>query len=193
LLKSLLKLATKGAVGFLFALAVWLWLSIPYTQLLASMSEAVIRLAERPAVTFITPQGTLMVINRSDLRPPPSTGQLAVESTDITFNFILLMALFAASTRALSDRNVYGFVAAAVALFFVHVAAVVSFVKAYYALSFGSWSALHYGVVARKFWGAAPYFYSVIGVYGFAFALWWLFRPSSVPASNQPSRPRRRA
>jgi hypothetical protein len=190
--KSLFKLAAKGAAGFLIALAAWWGLSVPYTLLLASVSEAVIRLAERPAVTSITPQGTLMVIDRSDFPPSPS-GQLAVESTDITFNFILLMALFAARDRALSDRNVFGFVGAAVALVFVHVAAVISFVKAYYALSFGSWSALHYGFVARKFWGAAPYFYSVVGVYGFAFALWWLFRPSSVPASNQPSHRRRRA
>ncbi|HVR42388.1 MAG TPA: hypothetical protein VMS56_02985, partial [Thermoanaerobaculia bacterium] len=96
-----------------------------------------------------------------------------MESKDITFNFILLVTLFAASGRALSDRNVFGFVGAAVALVFVHVAAVVAFVKAYYALSFGPWSESHYGFVARNFWGAAPYFYSVVGVYGFAVALWW--------------------
>ena len=191
--KNLLKLAAKGAAGFLIALAVWLGLSVPYTRLLASVSEVVIRLAERPAVTLISPQGTLMVIDRTDIRRSPSSGQLAVESTDITFNFILLTTLFAASGRALSDRNVFGFVGAAVALFFVHVAAVVSFVKAYYALSFGPWSTLHYGLVARKFWGAAPYFYSVVGVYGFAFALWWIFRPSPMPAlqSASPARHRR--
>jgi hypothetical protein len=27
---------------------------------------------------------------------------------------------------------------------------------------------------------AAPYFYSVVGVYGFAIALWWLFRPTQL-------------
>ncbi len=191
--KNLLKLAAKGAAGFLLALAAWWGLSVPYTRLLASVSEAVIRLAERPSVTLISPQGTLMVIDRTDIRRSPSSGQLAVESTDITFNFILLTTLFAASGRALSDRNVFGFVGAAVALFFVHVAAVVSFVKAYYATSFGPWSALHYGLVARKFWGAAPYFYSVVGVYGFAFALWWIFRPSSMPTlqSVSPARHRR--
>lgn len=95
--KSLLKLAGRGAVGFLIALAAWLGLSVPYTRLLASVSEAVIRLAEWPPVTSITPQGTLMVIDRTDFRRSPASGQLAVESTDITFNFILLMTLFAAS------------------------------------------------------------------------------------------------
>jgi hypothetical protein len=185
--KDLLKLAGKGAAGFLIALAAWLWLSVPYTRLLASLSEAVIRLAERPVVTSIIPQGTLMVVDRMDFPPSPSSVRLAVESTDITFNFILLTTLFAASGRALSERNVFGFIGAAFALFFVHVAAVVSFVKAEYALNLGAWSALHYGLVARKFWGAAPYFYSVVGVYGFAFALWWLFRPSSIPSSRRAS------
>ncbi len=190
--KRLLKLAAKGAVGFLIALGLWMGLSVPYTRLLAAVSEAAIRVSERPPVTSITPQGTLMAIDRTDFPASRSTGQLAVESTDLTFNFILLMSLFAANDRALSDRNVFGFLGAAVALFFVHVAAVVSFVKAHYALNFGAWSASHYGLVARTFWGAAPYFYSVIGIYGFAFALWWLLRPSSIPPPQTAPRMGRR-
>jgi hypothetical protein len=175
--KNLWPLVLKGAVGFLIGLAVWFGLSVPYTRLLASLSETAVRLDERPPVTSITPQGTLMMVDRSDFPPSPSSVRLGVESTDITFNFILLMTLFAASSRALSDRNVFGFAGAAVALVFVHVAAVVSFVEAEYALSFGAWSTSHYGFVARHFWSSAPYFYSVVGVYGFAIALWWLFRP----------------
>ena len=189
--KNLWPLVLKGAIGFLIGLAVWSGLSVPYTRLLASLSETVVRLDERPPVTHIIPQGTLMMVDRSDFPPSPSSERLGVESTDITFNLILLMTLFAASSRALSDRNVFGFAGAAVALVFVHVAAVVSFVKAYYALSFGPWSTSHYGFVARHFWGAAPYFYSVVGVYGFAVALWWLFRPSSQSTPKRPVHTRR--
>jgi hypothetical protein len=186
--KNLWPLVLKGAVGFLIGLAVWGGLSVPYTRLLASLSQTVVRLGERPTVTYITPDGTMMLVDRSDFPASPSSGRLGVQSTDITFNLILLITLFAASSRALSDRNVFGFAAAATALVFVHVAAVVSFVKAYYALSFGPWSASHYGVVARSLWGAAPYFYSVVGVYGFAIALWWLFRPSSKESVKTSSR-----
>jgi hypothetical protein len=186
--KHLSSLVVKGAAGFFIAFAAWLWVSPPYTRLLASLSEAAIHLAERPSVTSITPAGTLMMVDRIDFPTSPS-GRMAVESTDITFNFILLTTLFAASSRPLSDRNVFGFAVAAVVLLFVHVAAVVAFVKAYYASGFGSWSALHYGVVARSFWGVAPYFYSVVGVYASAFALWWLFRP---PAESMQGAPRRR-
>lgn len=174
--KNLWPPVLRGVIGFLIGLAAWGGLSVPYTRLLASLSETVVRLAERPPVTHITSQGTLMTVDRSDFPPSPSSVRLGVESTDITFNLILLMTLFAASSHALSDRNVFGFAGAAVALVFVHVAAVVSFVKAYYALSFGAWSTSHYGFLARHFWSAAPYFYSVVGVYGFAVALWWLFK-----------------
>jgi hypothetical protein len=189
--KNLWQLVLKGAIGFLIALAVWGGLSVPYTRLLASLSETVVRLGEHPPVTSLAAHGTLMMVDRSDFPRSPSFVRLGVESTDITFNFILLMTLFAASGRALSDRNVFGFVGAAVSLVFVHVAAVVSFVEEYYALSFGPWSTSHYGFVARHFWGAAPYFYSVVGVYGFAVALWWLFRPSSQSTPKQPVRARR--
>lgn len=183
--KSLFKLAAKGAAGFLLAFAAWMWLSVPYTRLLAGLSESMIRLSERPAFTSVTAQGTLLVIARSDRHRPASPGQLAVESTDVTFNFILLVTLFATSSRALSDRNVFGFAAASVALVFVHVAAVIAFVKADYASNFGRWSARHYGVVARNLWSATPYFYSVVGVYAFAFGLWWLFRPATTSAGRQ--------
>jgi uncharacterized membrane protein len=182
--KNLWPLVLKGAVGFLIGLAVWSGLSVPYTRLLASSSQAVVRLGEHPPVTHITPDGTMMVVDRSDFPPTPTSVRLAVESTDITFNLILLITLFAASGRALSDRNVFGFATAAVVLVFVHVAAVVSFVKAYYAENFGAWSASHYGFIGRHFWSAAPYFYSVVGVYGFTIALWWLLRPSSRQASR---------
>ena len=189
--KNLWPLILRGAAGFLIGLAVWGGLSAPYTRVLATVTETLVRLSERPPVTKITSTGTLMIVDRTDFPPSPSGGHMGVESTDITFNIILLMALFAANRRTFSDRNVFGFLAAAVLLVFVHVAAVVSFVKAYYALSFGDWSTAHYGVVARNIWGAAPYFYSVVGVYGFAVALWWLFRPSAEPAPGQPARARR--
>lgn len=194
--KNLFRLVAKGAIGFALAFVVWLGLSPLYTRFLAAASEGVLRIAESPAVTSLVPRGTLMVVERRDFPATATSAQLAVESTDITFNFILLATLFAASARALSDRNVFGFGAALLLLVAVHVAAVVSFVKAYYALSFGAWSAAHYGTVSRAFWGAAPYFYSVVGVYGFAFALWWLFRApaaaAAAPARQKAKTARRR-
>lgn len=190
--KDLWKLVLKGAIGFLIGLAVWSGLSQPYARVLASLSETVIRLAERPAVTLITADGTLLMVDRSDFPPTPSAVRFAVESTDITFNIILLVTLFAASSRAFSDRNMFGFAAAAIALVLVHVAAVVSFVEAWYAGGSGSSSAAQYGFIAKRFWEAGPYFYSLVGSYGSAIALWWLLRPSSDPIPRRTVQKRKR-
>jgi hypothetical protein len=191
--KNLSRLVLKGAIGFLIGLAVWGGLSAPYTRVLATLSQAALRLDERPPVTYITVNGTLMMVDRTDFPPTATSLRLGVESTDITFNFILLVTLFAAASQTFSDRNVLGFAGATVALVLVHVAAVVSFVEAHYAVSLGAWSEAHYGFVARHFWEAAPYFYSVVGVYGFAVSLWWLFRPLPRATAKQPADGRRRA
>jgi hypothetical protein len=174
--KDASRILLNATVAFVVALALWRGFAVPYTRLLARLSQALIRISESPAVTSIRPQGTLMVVERSDIALDPSAVRLAVESTDITGNFILLVTLFAATRRVMSDRNVFGFAGAILVLVGVHTAAVIAFVQADYATRFGVWSATHYGSVARALWVAAPYFYSVVGVYGAAFALWWLFR-----------------
>lgn len=168
----------SGTAGFLIGLAVWAGLSAPYARVLASLSETAIRIVERPAVTTIETQGSLMIINRSDIS---ATRRPAVESADVTFNFILLVTLFASARNAITRRNAGGFASAALVLLFVHVAATIAFVQMYYA---GSFAGAQYGAFARRFWSAAPYFYGIIGVYGSAVALWWLFRPSDSPGER---------
>lgn len=190
--KNLLPLILRAALGFLIGLAIWGGLSIPYTRLLGFLTQAALRVVEAPAVTHLTPNGTMLVVERSDVRTPRSSGNYAIETTDLTFNLIVLVTLFAVSSRPFSDRNMFGLGAAALGLVVVHVAAVMSFVEAYYALSFGAWSIAHYGSLSRRFWGAAPYFYSIVGVYGSAVALWWPLRPSAMMESNSGADPRKR-
>jgi hypothetical protein len=191
LLKNLWPNLAKGAIGFLLGVVFWWALSSPYARLLASLSEPLIRIAERPPVTRLIPDGTELTIDRTDFpRGSPRPGLLLM---DLTSNIILLTTLFAVNRRPLSDRNIYGLLLASLVLVVVHVAAVVMNVQSIYALRLGPWSERNYGPVARNFWGAAAHFYSLVGAFGAGFALWWLFRPSSVPPSNQPSPRRSRA
>ena len=183
--ERLFRIALNGAAGFAAAFALWLALSAPYARLLAPVTQTVIRLTERPEITSVVPSGTLLVDYRSDV--PPDRGQLAIESREITFNFILLVTLFAASRRALSRRNLIGLSCASAVLFFVHVGAAISFIKADYALNYGSWSAEHFGTISRSIWSRAPYFYSVVGVHALAFALWWLLRDDSTFVASSPA------
>lgn len=182
--KNLWPNLAKGATGFLLGLVLWWSLSPPYARLLASVSEPLIRMAERPPVTRLIPDGTELTIDREDFpRTSPRPDLLLM---DLTANIILLTTLFAVSRKPLSDRNVRGLLLASLVLVGVHIAAVVTNVQSIYALQLGPWSARNYGPVSRNFWGAAAHFYSLIGVFGAGFALWWLFRPS--PDQQQPQR-----
>jgi hypothetical protein len=176
LLKDLWPNLAKGAAGFMLGFVIWWALSAPYARLLASLSEPLLRAAERPPVTRLIVDGSEMTIDRDDF--PGTSPRPALLIGDLTANIILLMTLFSVTRRPLSDRNVPRFLLAAFALVLVHVAAVVVNVQSIYALRLGPWSAQHYGPVARNFWGAGAHFYSIAGVFGAPFALWWLLRPS---------------
>jgi hypothetical protein len=141
------------------------------------MTEPLLRATERPPATRLIADGTELTIDRDDF--PRASPRPSLLLMDLTANMILLTTLFAVNRRPLSDRNVRGFLLASVVLIAVHIAAVVMNVESIYALRLGPWSERHYGAVARNFWGAGAHFYSIAGVFGAPFALWWLFRPSA--------------
>ncbi|MEA2338774.1 MAG: hypothetical protein QOE82_2781 [Thermoanaerobaculia bacterium] len=171
----------KGTAGFLAGMLLWWSLASPYARLLATVSENLMRLVERPPVTRIIADGNELTIDRDDFpRTSPRPGLLLM---DITANIIVLTTLFAVTRRPLNDRNILRWFLAGLCLIVVHIAAVVVNVQSIYALRLGAWSERNYGPIARNFWGASAHFYSVIGVFGAALALWWLFTPSPVEKS----------
>ncbi len=182
--KNLWPNLARGATGFLLGLVFWWALSTPYALVLATLSEPLIRVTERPAVTRLVPKGTELTVERTDFpRTSPRPGLVLME---LTSNIILLTTLFAVNRQPLGDQNVKGLLLASLVLVVVHVAAVVANVQSIYALRLGPWSLRNYGAFARNFWGAAAHFYTLIGAFGAAFALWWIFRPSSVPSDIKP-------
>jgi hypothetical protein len=166
-------------------------MAAPYARVLAFLTEPLIRIAERPPVTRLIARDTELTVDRTDF--PRKSARPGLRLMDLTANVILMTALFAASRKPFSDRNVGGLFLASLALVVVHVAAVTVNIHSIYAMRLGPWSDRHYGVVARNFWTAAAHFYELIGAFGAAFALWWLFRPSAVPPANVSSHRRRAA
>jgi hypothetical protein len=172
----------RTIVGLLFGLAIWSGFIAPYTALLARLSEPVIRAFERPAATRLHARGAEMTIDRADF--PRGSARPALATGVLTVNLVLLTALFFANQRPWSSENVGRLLVASIALIVIHVGAVVANVQATYALSLGTWSELHYGVVARNFWAGLAHFYLIAGGFGAAFLLWWLLRP--VAAEGKP-------
>lgn len=167
-----LLIAAKASAGLLIGITLWWGLAGPYNEILAALSEPVIRGLERSPSTRLRAVNGDIVINRAEFRP--GSPRPALRAGHLTANVILLTALFAANAKPLSLKNAAGFTLAALILVVVHVFAVVVNVQTIYAWELGSWSATNYGPVSRTLWEGATHFYTVAGSFGSAFLLWWL-------------------
>jgi hypothetical protein len=183
--------ALKAFLGFLAGLAIWVLLSPAYDGLLARAATGAIRTFEDPPVTRLRPQpDRYTTIDRSDFDPRSKRPAIAI--SDLTFNFLLLTALFSLEKRVFRDRNILGFVLATVVLTFTHVFGVVAEVMSIYVAKLGPWSRVHYSDLERNLWGVANHSYRLVLMYAFAFAAWWIFRPASAAAADKPRKRARR-
>jgi len=164
-------------------------LTAAYNAVVARPAEAILRTVENPAVTRIRPSGHEVIIDRDDF--PPKSPRPGVPLRDLTFNIVLVVALFASSEKTFSNRNVVGFLLACILLYVTHVLALIVTIQSIYALKLGPWSLAKYGSFARNFWGTAEHFYRLVGMYAIGFASWWIFRPAGV-ALSRAKNPRRR-
>ena len=166
--------ALKALLGFLVGLALWSLLSPLYDPLVARGAQLVLRAFEKPPVTRLRYDDGKVIVDRSDF--DPRSPRPTVNVIDLTFNVILLTALFATSRRPFSDRNMLGFAMAAPILAITHVLAVIASVMSLYVARLGLWSRVNYSDLERNVWGVAAHSYRVVLMYAIAFGLWWAFR-----------------
>lgn len=187
------RLAAKGFAGFLAGLALWAFLTPVYDKLIAASAEKVIRTFEKPPVTELRPKDdNYVTVDRADF-DRRSTKRPAIPIRDLTFNICLLTALFAASPRTFSDRNMGGFVLAVLGLALTHVLGTVAEVMSIYVAKLGMWSTVHYTDLERNVWGVLNHFYRLVFMYAIAFALWWIFRdPGTAAPAAAPKKKKRR-
>ena len=174
--------ALRAIAGFLAGLAIWILLTPLYDRAIAAGAQATMRAFEKPKVTRLEPGADHFVtVDRADF--DPRSKRPGIPLRDLTFNVVLLTALFAASKRPFSDRNIGGFLIALVVLALTHVLGTVVEVMSIYVAKLGMWSTVHYSDFDRNLWGVANHFYRLVLMYAIAFALWWIFRdPATAPA-----------
>jgi hypothetical protein len=167
------RVAVKALAGFVAGVALWLLLSPLYDRAIAAGAQAVLRAFEKPNVTRLRVEpDQYTTVDRSDF--DPRSKRPAISIRDLTFNVVLLIALFAASPRTFSDRNIGGMLVAFAALALTHILAAVTEVMSIYVAKLGMWSTVNYTSFDRNLWGVASTFYRVVLMYAIAFALWWL-------------------
>jgi hypothetical protein len=97
-----------------------------------------------------------------------------IPADQLTYNVILLAALFASNRRPLRDRNVVAFLVSNLIVVVLHVIAVLLSVESTYAVHMGPWSEAHYGAAGYYFWLYAEIFYRLVGMFGAVFVCWWI-------------------
>ena len=186
------RLAVKGFAGFVAGVVLWVFLTPVYDRMIAAGAEKVLRTFETPSVTQLRPQDDgFTTVDRTDF-DKRSQKRPAIPIKDLTFNVALLTALFAASRRTFSDRNIGGFILAMVCLALTHVFGAVVEVMSIYVAKLGMWSTVHYSEVERNVWGVLNHFYRLVLMYALAFGLWWVFRDPGTVAPVTAKKKKRR-
>lgn len=182
--------ALRALAGFAAGLAIYVALTPVYDRFIASMAEKTLNAFENPDVTRLSrAEDGNVTVDRRDF--DPRSKRPGIPLRDLTFNFVLLTALFAVSKRPFSDRNIGGFVIASLILTLTHVMGAVAEVMSIYALKLGMWSTVNYSRFEQNLWGVASHFYRLVFMYAIAFALWWIFRgPDAAPPPLQKRRGR---
>lgn len=157
-------------VALLLALAMWLVLRPVIDTAVAGLAETLIRAFEYPRVTRLVVENHRAEVRRSDFRT--DSGIPTVALTDITFNTIVLLALYLALPKPLSRRQLERLFMGACVLYLTQAFNLVFHVKTLYALGLGEWSQQHYSDLARNVFGFLRYFTDLPGRFSFPFLIW---------------------
>jgi hypothetical protein len=160
------------ALRFLAGLAigVWIWWAATpaYNHILAPATQALLHADRRLADAVLVPQERKIFITSATPLPTAT-----MPADQLTYNVILLLALFAMNDRPWQFANVRGFAIALVILFVSHCIGLIISTESTYAMRQGAWSDQHYGDAAANFWLTAELVFRIVGMFGVVFASWW--------------------
>ncbi len=108
--------------------------------------------------------------------------------TEITFNTIVLLALYLALPKPFSRHQLERLFMGWCVLWLSQSLNLLFHVKTLYALGLGEWSQLHYTESARNFWGYLRYFTDLPGRFSFPFLIWLGFNWEPIMAMLQAGR-----
>ena len=161
---------------FVAALAVaaiaWYNLTPLYDGLLAGVAAPLLKIDRRFRDAKLTAHDRIITVASKEKRGGLPGADIPAD--ELTYNIILLTALFASNRRPLRDRNVAAFLKSVALVVALHVVGVLLSIESTYSVRMGAWSAEHYGTAARYVWSYAEIFYRLVGMFGVVFVCWWL-------------------
>ncbi len=169
------------AVGLLIGIALWWACGDAWNRALAVIAQPLMKLDSRIAAGELVAVGHTIVVQPTRDTMPMAT----IPADQLTFNVILLVALFASNRAPFSDRNMKAFAIAFVIVLLLHPIGLFLSIESTYANQQGTWSDQHYGDTAARIWINAEIFYRLIGMFGVVFGAWWIVAGDTLSASRR--------
>jgi len=173
--------ALRLVAGLAIGIALWWSCGDAWNRALAFMTQPLMKLDARIAQTDLVAVGHTIVVQPLVASLPMAT----IPADQLTYNVILLIALFASNRAPFSDRNMKAFAIAFAIVLLLHPIGLFISIESTYAHQQGAWSDQHYGETAQRLWVNAEVFYRLIGMFGVVFAAWWLAGSESATASRR--------
>lgn len=171
----------RAIAGLALAAIVWSWLAAPYNTILAHATQPLIRLDPRLAGADASSRSDAIAVDS----PRGLFPEVVVPASQLTYNVILLVALFASNAKPLRDKNFVGFFVSLAIVLLLHPLGTLISIESTYATRLGGWSEAHYGNFAANAWLLAEMFWRLIGMFGVVFAAWWVASARAAIASKR--------
>ena len=160
-------------VALIAAIVIWLLLRPAVDASVAWLAQTLVRAFEYPRITRLVVQDHQAQIRRADLRTDSKVR--SVSMTEVTFNTIVLLALYLALPRPFSRRQFESLFMGWCVLWLCQSINLLFHVKTLYATGLGEWSQQHYSDLSRNVFGFGRYFTDLPGRFSFPFLIWLAF------------------
>ena len=160
-------------VTLIAAVFIWLLLRPAIDTVVAGLAQTLVRSFEYPRVTRLVVEDHRAQMRRTDLRTDSKVQ--SVSMTEVTFNTIVLLALYLALPNPFSKRQLERLFMGWCVLCLTQSINLLFHVKALYAMGLGEWSQHNYSDLARNVFGFGRYFTDLPGRFSFPFLIWMGF------------------
>ena len=163
----------RFVIGIVLGCVLWFQAAPAYNVPLAAAAGPLLRIDRRfAAAELVADQRAIRIAPRDTTALPPAS----IPADQLTYNIILLVALFASNPRPWQGRNLAAFGLSLIPVAIAHVLALLISIESTYAVRLGAWSDAHYGAFASNAWLAGELFVRVVGMFAIVFAGWWVGR-----------------
>ena len=157
-------------VTLIAAVVIWLLLRPAINTAVAGLAQTLVRSFEYPRVTRLVVDDHHAQMRRTDLRTDSTVP--SVSMTEVTFNTIVLLALYLALPHPFSRKQLERLFMGLCVLCLSQSINLLFHVKTLYSMGLGEWSQHHYSDLARNIFGFGRYFTDLPGRFSFPFLIW---------------------